>query len=475
MVTLLRRLEANLPVQAKRSVALSSLAAAALLTVLKATVGIMTGSLGMLSEAAHSGLDLVAAITTYFSVRLADKPADSSHPFGHGKFEHLSAFIETGLLLITCGWIILAAFHRLFLGTEHIEASVWAFTVLAVSIAVDAVRSRSLYRAAKKYGSQALEADALHFSTDIYSSGAVVIGLALVAMADHWKVNWLRAADPAAALAVAGIIIYLSVRLGKKTVDALVDAAPEGISGRIARAISGIPGVVGHDRIRVRQSGNQLFVDLRLMLHSNIPLEHAQAVEDAVESRVRDLFPDADIVIQSSPEKPSAADLAEKIRAVAHRNNFQVHDVTPYEIEGRINLNLDLELDPDLTLVAAHERATWLENEIKREIPQVNDVNIHVEPMLQQVARASEAGGLQAGMEKKLLAIARETPGLLDCHSLVAHRVGENVLVGLHCTLDPQLHLSRVHEITEELEFKFRKEFPKIMKVSVHAEPRGQE
>lgn len=473
MVTRLARVETKVPAREKASVALSSLFAAALLTGLKASVGIMTGSLGMLSEAAHSALDFVAALATYVSVRLADRPADSSHPFGHGKFEQLSALVETGLLLITCAWIAFEAVERLFFNAVHVRPDVAAFAVMAVSIAVDAARSRSLARVAKTYGSQALEADALHFSTDIYSSGAVIAGLGLVAAAQHWHIQWLRAADPAAALVVAGIIIYISVRLGKRSVDALVDAAPEGTSARISDAIAHVPGVVDHDRIRVRQSGNQLFVDLRLRLQSNIPLEHAQVVEDAVESQVRGLFPDADIVIQSSPQEPSASDLVEKIRAVAHRNNFEVHDVTPYEVAGRINVNLDLELDPKLTLEAAHKKATLLEDEIKQEMPAIREVNVHIEPMLHQVERGTEAGWLKAGMEKKLLAIARGTPGLLDCHSLVAHRVGDNFLVSLHCTFEPDLPLARVHDITEELEFKFRREFPQIMKASIHAEPPG--
>jgi cation diffusion facilitator family transporter len=475
MVSRFARLEFKVPAKEKASVALSSLLAAALLTALKAAVGLTTGSLGLLSEAAHSALDFVAALTTYLSVRLADKPADSSHPFGHGKFEHLSALVETGLLLITCAWIAFAAAGRLSFNIVQVRPSIPAFAVMAISIAVDGARSRSLSRAAKKYGSQALEADALHFSTDIYSSAAVIAGLAMVALAGYWNIRWLRAADPAAALVVAGLIVYISVRLGKRTVDALVDAAPEGTSARISDVIARVPGVLDHDRIRVRQSGNQLFVELRLMLHSNIPLEHAQAVEDAVESQVRGLFPDADIVIHSSPQEPSASDLVEKIRAVANRNNFQVHDVTPYEIAGRINLNLDLELDPKLTLEAAHQKATALEDEIKQELPEVSEVNVHIEPMLHQVERGSEAGWLKAGMERKLLAIARETPGLVDCHSLVAHQVGDNFLVSLHCTLEPDLSLARVHDITEELEFKFRSEFPQIMKASIHAEPRGQD
>ncbi len=458
----------------KQSVALTSLLAAALLVLLKTAVGLLTGSLGILSEAAHSGLDFVAAFVTLLSVRVADKPADSSHPFGHGKFEPLSALIETCLLLVTCGWIVLEALSRLLFHPVRVQPSVWAFAVMGISVVVDALRSRSLARAARRHHSQALEADALHFSTDIYGSCAVILGLTMVVAASAWDIPWLRAGDPAAALVVAAITIYISARLGKRTVDALVDAAPAGIPGQIARAITGTPDVLQPERIRVRQSGSRLFVDLRLTLRSNIPLEHAQAVEDQVESRVKELYPEADVVIHSAPQKPSAGDLMGKIRAVAQRGNFQIHDVTPYALPGgQVNLDLDLELDPALTLVAAHRSATELENEIKREVHEVNEVNIHIEPMLTQPEPAREAGWLHEDIEKKLIAIARGTPGLVDCHDVVAHQVGGNFLVSVHCTLEADLPLGRVHDITEDLEFRFRKEFPQVMKVRIHAEPRG--
>jgi cation diffusion facilitator family transporter len=464
-------LEGNIPAKEKRAVALSSLWAALFLTGMKAAAGAMTGSLGMLSEAAHSGLDLISALATYFSVRVADRPADSSHPFGHGKFEPLSAFFQTGLLLVTCASIIAAAVRRLFFSAVLVRPDLWAFAVMAVSIIVDLARSRSLGRAAKKFGSQALEADAIHFSTDVYSSAAVIAGLILVEAASRAHIPWLRDADPVAALVVAGIIVYIGARLGKKTVDALVDAAPAGTSATIDRAISGVPGVLNHSTIRVRGSGSQLFIDLGLVLRSNIPLEHAQAVEHAVESKVRALFPAADIIIHSAPQAPDAGDLVETIRAVASRSNFQVHDVTPIDVEGRVNLDLDLELDPTMTLEAAHQKATELETEIKREVPSVDDVNVHIEPMLRQVERASPANWLQAGIEGKLLAIARATPGLLDCHSVVTHRVNGDTQVRLHCTLERDLPIARVHAITEELEFRFRQHYPEISKVSIHAEP----
>jgi cation diffusion facilitator family transporter len=451
---------------------MSSLLAAALLTTLKIIVGILTGSLGILSEAAHSGLDLVGAAVTFISVRVSDKPADSSHPFGHGKVEHLSAFIETALLLVTCAWIIVEAVRRLFFREVHVEPSVWAFAVMFISISVDTFRSRALFRVARKYNSQALEADALHFSTDVYSSSVVILGLALVYVAEQQHIPWLRDADPAAALVVAGIVVYISLRLGKRTVDALVDAAPEGASTQIAEAIAGVPGVLQHERIRVRQSGERLFIDMGVTLESNIPFEHARAVVEAVEARVQGLFPAADVVVHAVPRPPAASDLLEKIRVIAHRASYEIHDLTAYEVKGRVNVNLDLELDPGLRLDKAHAIASLLEDEIKREITQVGEVNIHIEPRLSRVESGDEARSARSAMEKKLLDIARETPGLVDCHALEAHEVGGNVHVRLHATLDPDLALTRVHDITENLEFRFRKAFPQIFKVSIHAEPK---
>jgi cation diffusion facilitator family transporter len=472
MPTLQAEFETSIPAREKRSVALSSLVAAALLTTLKILVGVMTGSLGILSEAAHSGLDLVAAGITFVAVQLADRPADTSHPFGHGKFEHLSAFVQTALLLVTCVVIVVEALRRLFFHEVHVEPSVAAYTVMLVSIVVDALRSNALARVARKYASQALEADALHFSTDVYSSIVVILGLIMVHFSEHTGRPWLAGADSVAALLVAAITVYISARLGRRTLDALVDAAPQGTSARIAEVISRVPGVLNYERIRVRQSGNRLFVDLRLMLESNIPFEHARAVVDAVESKVHEVFPDVDVVVHAEPREPASSDTVERVRAVAHRYNFQVHDVTVYKVNGRLNVNLDLELDPGLRLDEAHDRATTLEGEIKRALGEVDEVNIHIEPLLKDVETGSEAATVQTDMERSLMRIARRTPGVLDCHSVEAHQVGHNVVVRLHCTLEPDLSVAQVHEITEDLGFKFRKAFPQISKVSIHPEPR---
>src|SRR5947209_8024106 len=285
----------------KRGVAGNSVLAAIAVTALKIAVGLATGSLGILSEAAHSGLDLVAAIVTLFSVQVSDKPADADHQYGHGKVENFSAFIETGLLLLTCIWIVYEAFKRLFFHHVEIEPSLAAFVVMFFSMIVDYWRSRALGRIAAKYDSQALEADVLHFSTDIWSSGVVVLGLVLVELGRRYGVSWLRDADPIAALIVAGVIVYVSWRLARKTIDALLDAAPSGIRAQIIDAVSKVGGVLEVNRVRIRRAGNRYFADLSIGLARNVTFQKSEQMADAVTAAVHQMLPDADVVVHSIP------------------------------------------------------------------------------------------------------------------------------------------------------------------------------
>ena len=259
----------------KRAVAGSSVVAAVLITSGKLVVGITTGSLGILSEAAHSALDLVAALLTYFSVGVSDKPADADHQYGHGKVENFSAFVETGLLLVTCAWVIYEAVVRLFFRQVEVEPSVWAFAVMLISMAVDWWRSQALGRIATKYQSQALEADALHFSTDIWSSGVVLLGLGLILLGRLYHLDWLGRADPIAALFVAGVIVSVSWRLARRTVDALLDAAPAGVRAQITDAVSHVDGVLEVGRVRIRRAGNHYFADLAVGLARTVTFQRS--------------------------------------------------------------------------------------------------------------------------------------------------------------------------------------------------------
>jgi len=289
----------------KNCAALNSVTAAVFLTALKVVVGLWSGSIGILAEAAHSGLDFVAALVTYIAVRTAGRPADAGHPYGHGKIENLSAMAETLLLLATCGWIIHEAEGRLFTKTVHVEASVWAFGVMAVSIFVDVTRSRMLNRVAVKHRSQALEADALHFSTDVWSSVVVILGLIGVKVAATVpSLGFLVKADAVAALVVAAVVVVISLKLGMRTVQALVDAAPGGMAEQVKAAVEAIDGVHNCHAIRIRHSGPHYFVDLHVLLDGSQTLQAAHELTERIEQKVQTLLPDADVTVHPEPWKP---------------------------------------------------------------------------------------------------------------------------------------------------------------------------
>jgi len=293
----------------KSAAALNSVGAAAFLTGLKVAVGLLSGSLGILAEAAHSGLDLAAAIVTSLAVRAASKPADQDHPYGHGKVENLSALVETLLLLGTCGWIIYESIQRLTSRQVRVDASFWAFAVMAISIAVDVSRSRMLARVAAKHRSQALEADALHFSTDVWSSAVVVFGLAGVKLAQWYPgLAFLHQADAVAALVVAAIVVVVSTRLGFRTVQALLDASPSGVAERIKARVEQVDKVLDCHAVRVRRSGPQSFVDLHITLDGGQPLHAAHALTEEVERVVNEILPGADVTVhpEPSPERPKS-------------------------------------------------------------------------------------------------------------------------------------------------------------------------
>jgi cation diffusion facilitator family transporter len=454
----------------KRSVAGSSVIAAVLITALKVIVGVTTGSLGILSEAAHSGLDLIAAVITYFSVRVSDKPADADHQYGHGKVENFSAFIETGLLLLTCLWIIYEAIKRLFFHNVEIEPSLAAFAVMFVSIGVDIWRSRALSKIAVKYDSQALEADALHFSTDVWSSTVVILGLLLVWIGEKQHIPWLRDADPIAALIVAAIVVHVSWRLAHRTVDALLDAAPAGVRSQIIAAVERVDGVLEVDRVRIRRAGNHYFAELSIGLARNVTFQHSGYVSEAVTEAVRRILPDADVTVRPIPRAHRRENIFDRIRAVSTRHNLNVHDVSVQDVAGKLHVEQHLELDERLILKEAHDRVTALEAEIRSEIPEITTILTHIE---------SEPATIEAGdevvrdpdLERRLRATAAEFPDIVDMHDLQIRRVRGRLYVSCHCTLSDQLPLSRVHDIQTDLEIRFKQDAPELFRVLIHPEP----
>lgn len=286
----------------KEWAAISSVVAALFLTGFKVAVGVATGSLGILAEAAHSGLDLVAAAITVFAVKKSDKPADSVHHYGHGKIENISALFETFLLLVTCVWIITTAAQRVISGKIEIEVNAWSFSVIIVSIIIDYSRSRMLSRTAKKYNSQALEADALHFSTDIWSSAVVLLGLFCVKLSEWLSgYEFLHFADAVSAIIVGLIVIQVSLKLGRRTVDALLDVAPAGLEQKIISIIEALPYIKDCHNVRIRSLGNQCFVDLHVLIDGNVSLKEAHHITEKIERVVQESVPHCDITVHPEP------------------------------------------------------------------------------------------------------------------------------------------------------------------------------
>ncbi|MGZ4837455.1 MAG: cation diffusion facilitator family transporter [Terriglobales bacterium] len=454
----------------KRTVAQNSVYAAIGITVLKSIVGISTGSLGILSEAAHSGLDLMAAIITLMSVRVSDKPADAEHQYGHGKVENFSAFIETGLLLLTCVWIVYEAIKRLFFHHVEIEPSVAAFLVMFVSMGVDAWRSRQLKRIAEKWDSQALQADALHFATDVWSSAVVILGLALVLTGRKLGIAWLADADPIAALVVACVVVSVSWRLARQTIDALLDAAPANVRARIIDQVQGVDGVLEVDRARIRRAGNRYFADLEIGMHRSVTFLKSEQLGKRVTEAVHRVLPDADVVVHSVPRARGEENIFERIRAVAAHANLNVHDISVQDLKGRLHVEQHLELDERLSLKEAHDEVTVLEAEIRQEVPEISSILTHIESEPATIEEGSEIAR-DKRLEQAVRKIAKHIPEVVDVHEIVVKKVREKLYLSCHCTLPDGLPLSRVHDIQTELEIRLKQEAPELFRVLIHPEP----
>jgi cation diffusion facilitator family transporter len=461
----------------KRNAALSSVLAAVLLTGLKLVVGLLTGSLGILAEAAHSGLDLIAAMVTFFAVRISGKPPDEQHLYGHGKVENLSALVETLLLLITCVWIIYEAIQRLFVKSVEVEANLWAFGVMTISILVDISRSRMLYRTARKHKSQALEADALHFATDIWSSAVVIGGLILVWLSQRlgpeWA--WLAKADAVAALAVACIVVYVSLQLGKRTVAALLDAAPPGLAERVTSEAIQVPGVQGVGPVRVREAGPSTFVDLTVNVDRSASLEEAHQIATAVDNRISKLVHSGDVMVHVDPVRQVQESLAQTVSAIAARLGLRTHNVHAHEVRGRYFVDLHVEVPAGLNLSQAHDRVSHLELAVQDELPQIRDVHSHIEPT---AGTAAPLTALDSGEEDvlraQIVAVAKEVSGLRGCDSFHIRSGPDGYDMAFHCLADPDLSVAEAHRLADEMEKQLRARIPNISQVLVHVEPEAE-
>jgi cation diffusion facilitator family transporter len=456
----------------KKLAALGSVGSAVVLVSLKVFLAALTGSLGVLSEALHSILDLVAAVITYLSVRVADKPADAEHLYGHGKVESFSAFVETGLLLLTAVYIIWEAFQRLLFQQSHIRPSLAAIVILVLAMGIDFVRSRALGRVAKKYPSEALEADALHFSTDVWSTFVVILGISGAWLGMRLGITWLRTLDSVAALGVAGVIIWIGSRLGRRTIEALLDVAPQGLRERISNAVDKIEGVLRTERVRVRRAGQRYFVDVTISVPRTASLEQAHAASDAVERSIEKIVP-ADVVVHMEPRARSNEPIFETIRAIAQRRGLAVHELSAHQYDGSLFIEMHLEVDEDSSLRDAHRRASEMEEEIRSVTSAGTRVNIHLEPLGARIAGAQEMKELSDSVQQFLNSLPDEYHELVDCHEVHVRSVEHRILVSCHCSMNGNLPITDVHDLTATLENRVKERFPQVYRLTIQPEPVG--
>jgi cation diffusion facilitator family transporter len=449
----------------KQRAALASILASAALSVAKLAAGFMSGSLALLSEGGHSALDTGATILTYFAVRESDKPADDEHPFGHAKFEAVAALAETGLLAVLAFFVAFEALRRLAGERAIVDASPLAFGVIIIAIGVDAVRWRGLAKIARETHSEALAADALHFSSDLVSSALVLIGLAAT-------LAGLPNADALAAIGVAVFIAVAGFRLGRRTIDTLVDTAPEGLANRLSALIEPIPGVAAIDYVRLRRSGAQTIGEIGVFVSRTLPIERVAAIKDDISKKIIEADPQAALTVTANPLALDNETVLERVLLIAGRRRLPVHHVTIQEINGRRSINLDMEVDGRMSLGDAHEVATRFESAVKKEIGLDAEVETHIEPLETEEipGRDAEAAVVQAiadGLARRAL----DTGRLRHIHNVRARHTPAGLLVNFHCRIDPKISVSETHKDVDALERAVRGDFPNVARVIGHAEP----
>ena len=449
----------------KTGAALVSIAASGGLTVAKLAAGLASGSLSLLAEALHSLLDFGATVLTYLAIRLANRPADEIHTYGHGKVESLAAFAETAFLLGLSGWIGLEAIGRLFGAPTSVSPNAWVFAVIVVAIGVDVWRVRALRRAAKETGSQALEADALHFGSDLLGSAAVLAGLVGVAL------GYARA-DAVAALAVSAVIILAGLGLGRRTIAALLDAAPEGAPARVRELAEKTPGVVSVERIRVRAVGSILFIDIDVTVSRLLPLDHVVEIKRGLAARIHDAFPEAELTIVASPVTVARETVIDRVAHIARNSKLMVHHVTAQTVNGRLAVGLDLEVDGRLPLAEAHATATRLEEALRAEFGDALEIETHIEPLQTASLAGMDADAAERQAVIEALNAASAASALIDeVHDIRVRETERGLYVTFHCRAKPSTSVEDVHDAISAIEAHVREQVPRVKRIIAHAEP----
>jgi cation diffusion facilitator family transporter len=448
----------------KSRVAAISIFASAGMATAKFVVGIAIGSLALISEALHSSVDVVATVVTWMVVRVSDRPADKEHHYGHGKLESLSALGVIAMLYVLAGGILVESYSRLREGAPPPKLSAIPFIVLLVDIGVNFWRARALHRAADETRSQALAADALHFASDVLGSVAVIIGLGLSGLGYAWG-------DAAAAVGVAVMIAMLGLRLARSTVETLVDRAPEGVSEKAAATIRAVPGVVDVERLRVRMVGSTHFIDAIVQVPRTYPIDRIDEIKRKAQAAVVKAFEDADLTFTAVPVARNNESIRERIMVIARNSGLAVHHVTVHDLGGKLTVSIDLEVDGNMALTAAHDIAHGLERSIRDEFGEDVEVDTHIEPLEPELPLGSDAAPDRVEIIRAALSRFAADGAIHDIHSVRVRDTNAGEIVNFHCRAAPSMSVIKVHENVDEIERALRRAFPTVKRVISHAEP----
>ncbi|MDB5603897.1 MAG: cation diffusion facilitator family transporter [Bradyrhizobium sp.] len=448
----------------KSRVAAISILASASMAAAKFVVGIAIGSLALISEALHSSVDLVATIVTWMVVRVSDRPADAEHHYGHGKFESLSALGVIAMLYVLSGGILVQAYSHLREGALPPTLSVVPFVVLLLDIAVNFWRARALHRTARDTKSQALAADALHFASDVLGSIAVIIGLGLSGLGYAWG-------DAAAAIGVAVVIAALGLRMARSTVETLLDQAPEGVSEKATAAIKAVPGVVDVERLRVRMVGPTHFIDATVQVPRTYPIDRVDEIKRKAQDAVAKALGDADLTFTAVPVARDNESIRERIMVIARNSGVAVHHVTVHDLGGKLTVSIDLEVDGEMELNAAHDIAHELERSIRDEFGEDVEVDTHIEPLEPELPLGADAAPARVEAIKAALSRFAADGAIHDIHNVRVRDTDSGEIVNFHCRAAPSMSVIKVHENVDEIERALRRAFPTVKRVISHAEP----
>ena len=452
----------------KQRAAAASVAASALLTIGKLVAGLLSGSLSLMSEALHSLIDTGATILTWFAVRAADEPADDEHHYGHGKIEAVAALAETGLLIVLACGVLYEAVRRLF-GHESapVETGWIVFAVLGIAIVVDAVRWRSLARIARETKSDALAADALHFSSDLVASVLVTLGLLAT------KYGYPQG-DTIAAIGVAVFIGIAGYRLGRRTIDTLVDTAPEGVADELHDIIESVPGVADIEDMRLRQTGATVIGEVTISVARTLPVDRIMAIKGEIAKRIVGEMPGTNIAITANTRALSDETVMERVLMAAARKRLPVHHVTTQEIDGVKSISLDLEIDGRMSLGAAHDVASSLETAIRDELGTEIEVDTHIEPLeVRELQGENATAERTAAITAALHAIAATSRVVAEVHDVRARSTPVGLVVNYHCWADADASVGDVHDEVDRLDRAVKTQFPDVVRIVGHAEPFG--